>query len=178
MAERRIGKRGRPRKFGRPSQLIALTIPDDVMHWLRSIHSDPGWAIVALHQRLTSGKAPSTAAAHVSGAELVQLTPKRALIVVRPSTLRGVKDISILPLSQGRAFVALENGRGLADLEVAILDRLDDQTVPRQQREALMRVRDQVKAWRQSKNWRVTSRSIILLERRPKRTLLAKPTVN
>ena len=33
--------------------------------------------------------------------------------------------VSLIPLSDGRAFLALERGKGVADLELAVLDRLD-----------------------------------------------------
>lgn len=165
VSDRRNGKRGRPQKFGRPSQFVALTIPNDVLQWLRTIHSDPGWAIVSLHERLRSNTAPKTPAA-MGDAELVQLTARQALIVVNPSTFRRVKGISILPMAHGRAFLALQNGQGVADLELAILDRLEDEAVSGLEREALIRVREQLKEWRSSGSWRVTSRSIILVERR------------
>jgi hypothetical protein len=44
-------KRGRPQKFGRPSQVVALTLPEDVLRGLRKIHHDLGWAIVALFEK-------------------------------------------------------------------------------------------------------------------------------
>ena len=163
--DRRHGKRGRPLKFGRPSQLVALTIPNDVLQWLRAIHPDPGWAVVSLHERIVSGKAPK-APATAREAELVQLTARQSLIVVNPEVFRGVKGVAILPMARGRAFLAMPNGQGIAELELAILDRLDDVTLSGPKREALIRVRGQVKEWRRSSKWRAESRSIILIDRR------------
>src|SRR5205814_914451 len=40
-------KRGRPPKFGRPSRLVALTLPTQVIRGLRKLHPDLAWAIVA-----------------------------------------------------------------------------------------------------------------------------------
>ena len=164
-SDRRNGKRGRPLKFGRPSQLVALTIPNDVLQWLRAIHPDPGWAVVSLHERLVSGKAAKTPA-RVREAELVQLTARQSLIVVDPETFRGVKGIAVLPMARGRAFLAMPNGHGIAELELAILDRLEDQSLSGQRREALSRIRAQVKEWRSAPKWRAEPRSIILIERR------------
>ena len=164
-SDRRHVKRGRPLKFGRPSQLIALTIPNDVLQWLKGVHPDPGWAVVSLHERLVSGKAPKTPA-RMREAELVQLTARHSLIVVDPETFRGVKGIAILPMARGRAFLAMPNGQGIAELELAILDRLDDETLSGPKRDALTRVRAQVKEWRRSSKWRAEPRSIILIERR------------
>jgi hypothetical protein len=98
-SDRRHVKRGRPLKFRRPSQLIALTIPNDVLQWLRTIHSDPGWAVVSLHERIVSGKAPK-AAARTREAELVQLMARQSLIVVNPEVFRGVKGVAILPMAR------------------------------------------------------------------------------
>ena len=163
----RRGKHGRPQKFGRPAQLVALTVPNDVLQWLHSIHPDAGWALVSLHERFTAGKSLKTYAKK-SEAELVQLTPRQALIVVNAATLRGVRGVTILPMARGRAFVALENGRSIADLELAILDHLGDQAVSGPQRAALVEVRELVKGWRTSRRWQVKSRSIVLIE--PRRT--------
>ena len=38
-------RRGRPPKFGRPAQLVTLTLPEDVISWLSTIDPDLGWAI-------------------------------------------------------------------------------------------------------------------------------------
>jgi hypothetical protein len=37
MKARSHGKRGRPSKFGRPSQVVALTLPDEVVRGLRKL---------------------------------------------------------------------------------------------------------------------------------------------
>jgi hypothetical protein len=170
----RSEKHGRPQKFGRPAQLVALTLPNDVLQWLHSIHPDAGWALVSLHERLAPGKAPKTYAKKPE-AELVQLTARQALIVVNAATLRGVRGVTILPMARGRAFMALENGHSIADLELAILDRLGDEAVSGSQRAALIQVREQVKKWRTSRSWRIKSRSIILVEpRRVKYTAAPK----
>src|SRR5437762_3311080 len=41
-------RRGRPSKFGRPSQVVALTLPEEAIQRLRKVHRDLGWAIVKL----------------------------------------------------------------------------------------------------------------------------------
>ena len=56
----------------------------------------------------------------------MQLPGKRALILVKPDVFAGLNGVSVIPLSDGRGFLALDVGRGLADLEVAVVDRLDD----------------------------------------------------
>ena len=31
-------RRGRPPKYGRPAQLVTLTLPNDVLDWLKTLH--------------------------------------------------------------------------------------------------------------------------------------------
>jgi hypothetical protein len=111
-------RRGRPLKFGRPAQLLTITLPHDVVAWLQGIHADPAWAIVSLYNRLVppGSRAPRRARPRV---ELAGLAGRRALIVVDPSTYRSLPGVSVIPMAAGRAFLALEPGRGVADLEQA-----------------------------------------------------------
>lgn len=156
-------KRGRPLKFGRPSQLISLTLPVDVIEWLTSIDDDLGWALVKVHERTTRTKAKSN---EVAG--LVQLPGNRALILVRPELFGNLKGVSLIPLADGRAFLALDASKGVADLEVAVLDRLDGRPMPATQRAALLRMRQLLKQWRQE-GIVFESRAIVVAQR-PKST--------
>ncbi len=163
------GKRGRPLKFGRPTQLLTISLPADVVAWLRRVDPDPAWAIVSLFERATKkadGRSPRTA-------ELVQLPGKRALILVRPDVFSGVAGVSVVPLSDGRGFLALDSGRGIADLEVAVVDALDATALPAEQRTALTEVRRLLRDWRLL-GLRFESRSILVVEQgvgQPTRTL-------
>jgi hypothetical protein len=106
-------------------------------------------------------------------AELAHLPGKRALIVVQPQACKGLRGISTIPLADGRAFLALDQPGGLADLEVAIVDTLE--ATPRHSRQSaeLMQVRDIVRAWRRDPGLAVRSKNIIVIdslahaERRP-----------
>jgi hypothetical protein len=60
---------------------------------------------------------------------LVGLPGRRALIVVDPAPLRNVEHVTTIPLAAGRAFLTLLPHQGVADLELAIADRLD--AIPR-----------------------------------------------
>lgn len=136
-------RRGRPLKFGRSAQLVTLTLPDDVIEWLGTIDRDLGWAVVKLHQR-----AGRDVAREVKLAELVRLPGQRALILVRPEPFRNVKGVSVIPLADGRGFLALAAGKGAADLELAVIDRLDAPAIEAQERAALVKFRSLLKLWR------------------------------
>lgn len=160
MASARQVRRGRPLKFGRRAQLVTLTLPDDVVGWLHSVDEDLAWAVVKLFERTAKvgrGKTHSLA-------NLVQLPGQRALILVKPEPFRNLKGISIIPLADGRGFLALDIGRGVADLELAVIDRLEMKAIPAAEREALQQMRSQLKQWRLD-GIEFESRSIIVARR-------------
>ena len=152
-------RRGRPPKYGRPAQLVTLTLPDDVLDWLKTLHSDPAWAIVRLHEQ-ASRRARKT----VALAELVQLPERRALILVNAEVLSHIPGVSIIPMADGRGLLALDAGRGVADLELAVIDRLDSPRVAAAEREALAALRDKLREWRQQ-GVNFESRAIIVATR-------------
>jgi hypothetical protein len=42
--------------------------------------------------------------------------------MVRATLFKDMPGVSLIPLSDGRAFLALEHGKGVADLELFVLD--------------------------------------------------------
>lgn len=157
-------RRGRPPKFGRPAQLVSLTLPEDVVERLRQMGPDIAWAVVKLCER--ASRQDRRRAAPRPVADLVQLPSKRALILVQPEAFRNLPGVAVIPLADGRAFLALESGRGVAELELAVLDRLESPGVSDRERTALTTVRNQLRRWRQD-GIRFHARSIIVAERSP-----------
>jgi hypothetical protein len=154
---------GRPHKYGRPARLVALTLPEDVLQWLTAIHPDPAWAIVTICERATrSGQDDQQSA---PAAELVQLPKCGGLIVVKPESLQDVKDVSTIPLADGRALIAMRKGEGIADLELALVEKLEDESLPANRRKELERVRQTLREWRKSSDLTFQSRSIIMARR-------------
>ena len=149
-------KRGRPQKFGRAAQLISLTLPADVLAWLTAMDDDIGWAIVKLHERATKPRG-----AEFDVAQLVRFPGDRALILVRAALFKDMPGVSLIPLADGRAFLALDHGKGVADLELIVLDRLDDKKIDTSERTALNKLRQLLKQWRQE-GVRFESRSIVI----------------
>jgi hypothetical protein len=136
-------RRGRPPKYGRPAQLVTLTLPDDVLAWLKTLHRDPAWAIVKLHDQ-----ASRRSRKKVALAELVPLPQRRALILVNADLLSHI----------------LDSGRGVADLEIAVIDRLESPRIPAPERETLFALRDKLREWRQE-GVHFESRAIIVATR-------------
>lgn len=165
-------KRGRPPKFGRPAKLVALTLPDDVLAWLQSINPDPRWAIVTLFERQGSNRSV-TQERTTPNIELVSVAPRRALIVVRQAMFHALPGVDIVPLGGGRAFLALDPGMGMADLELTVIDQLEQKGLSAGEQDSLRELRQQLKAWREDKDLAFTSQSIIIVEQRQGRRTLS-----
>jgi hypothetical protein len=143
--------------------VVAVTLPQEVIETLRGLHSDLGWAIVSLVEKTR----PAGPATPPSDAELVEIGDGHRLIVVPPATLRALPGVQMIPISGTQAFLALEPGRGMADLELAVVDRLERPVGSERERIALTRLRDQLRRWRRDPHLQFQSRSIILVARRP-----------
>lgn len=154
-------KRGRPLKFGRPGRLVALTLPEDVLDWLQTINPDPAWAIVSLFEGQHDRRTRTHERVDV---ELVSIGPRRALIVVAQEAFSRLRGVAAIPMGAGRAFLALKSGQGMADLELAVIDRLEDHGLPDTERRGLISLRRHLRAWRQDKTLSCTTRSIIVVE--------------
>jgi hypothetical protein len=154
-------RRGRPQKFGRPSELVPLTLPSDVVRGLRKIDYDVARAIVQLFET-----APTWAHEPAEEVELASIGGRHFLIVVNSSIIRSLPGIDIIPLEEQRAFLALAPGRGVSDLELAVLDRLGDAAdlLEPRERQALQHMRRQLRDWREDPALRFQGRAIIVVE--------------
>jgi hypothetical protein len=151
-------RRGRPPKFGRPGHVVSLTLPDDALQALNRVDPDTGWAIVKLLER--KPRQPS----RPPDVELAAIGARRSLIVVSRSMFKTLPGVSLIPLNDTRAFLALEPGRGMSDLELAIIDRLAGTTLATRERTALEALRAQLASWRRDRTLKFHSRSIIVVE--------------
>lgn len=146
---------------------MAVTLPEEVLEHLRARHADLGWAIVDLVEQHTG--APSDRAAVDAPpppASLLSVAPEHALIVVHTALFRSLPGVRLIPLTKTQSFLALEPGRGLADLELSVLDRLEASRVSAQEREALTGLLHQLRKWRRDRSMSFETRSIILVHSR------------
>ncbi len=157
-------RRGRPPKYGSPSQVVAVTLPSDVVEALRRMHSDVGWAIVSLVRRSKAGVGREAPTSH---ADLVDVGAGQSLIVVNPDLLSFLPGVQMVPLSPTQAFLALEPGRGMADLELAVVDHLDQLPPASAEARAVVEFRAQLRRWRNDRHLAFQSRSIILVTKAP-----------
>ena len=156
-------KRGRPPKFGRPGRVVAITLPDEVVRGLKRVNTDLGWAIVRLFQQRSSHGQRRRRPGGAS--ERVPVSSGRSLIVVNRNVFRELRGINMIPLHGDRAFLALDREAGIADLELAVVDRLAKPSVGARERTALAGLRAQLRQWRRDPALRCQMRSIIVIER-------------
>ena len=155
--------RGRPPKYGRPSQVVAVTLPQETVAALERLHSDLGWAIVTLVEKTRGAGPPKSSASDV---QLVEIGDGQFLIVVKSAMFHLLPGVQMVPLSATQAFLALDSGRGMADLELAVRDRLEQLKTPSRERRAIARLGDQLRKWRRDPHLQMHSRSIVIVAKR------------
>ena len=153
--------RGRPHKFGRPGELVQLTLPTDVIRGLRQMDDDLARAVVRLFEL-----APAWALGSSLDVELLSITDRHFLIVINRSVVKSLPGVDIIPIEGHRAFLALAPGRGVSDLELACIDRLSDVANPVdvRERKALEHLREQLRVWHNDPALQFHDRTIIVVE--------------
>lgn len=139
-------------------------MPDDTLQALNRVDPDTGWAIVKLLERTGRPGGERRKAADVG---LVPIGGRRALIVVSRAVFKTLPGVNLIPLNDAHAFLALDAGRGMSDLELAVIDRLADRTLPAVEQQALASLREQLSSWRRDRHLTFRSCSIIVVERKP-----------
>ena len=144
----------------------------DVVDELEGLHDDLGWAIVRLvEQRRAARGTPADPGAgrtamparDTAPAELVSVGNGDALIVVNSETVRSIPGVQMIPLSETEAFLALEPGKGMADLELAVQDHFESMRAKSKGKDALGRLLAQLRRWRRDSALTFHQRAIILV---------------
>jgi hypothetical protein len=161
-------RRGRPSKFGRTARAITVTLPEDVITTLMSMNLDIGRAIVQLceaHASQISRALPPPVEVSSYGAG--------SLILIAPvGTLKRVPGVELIPLTDGRALISLDEPHSLQTLELDVRDALESDGLPADERPALSGLADVLRAARHGQQVALRTRRIIVLEpvRRSKAT--------
>jgi hypothetical protein len=149
---------GRPSKYGRPARAVTVTLPDDVIGRLGSIHTDVGVAIVNLVER----KIPSRVQP-IAPAEITRYG-RHAVIVVTPvKALRRLKGVQLVPIGDGRALISLDPSHSVSSLELQLRDALENGKAKGQERDILEGIADILRRARGASGQRLETRSIIVL---------------
>jgi hypothetical protein len=150
---------GRPRKFGRASRAVTVTLPEDVLAQLASIDADLGRAIVASVDR--------TARPHIRIAPPAELATfgNHAVILVTPiKALKRIAGVELIPIGQNRALIALDGAHQVPRLELDIRDAIERDGADPVERRALEALADILRDARLSRRLTVEERTIIVLE--------------
>jgi hypothetical protein len=144
---------------------VALTLPEDTIQGLKDIDADLAKAVVSLVDRTQGRTTPPVSGDWNAPVSLAHVDDGRALIVIDPKMFREIPGCAVIPLSEGRAFLALDQGGTLADLELSVADLLEDGTMAPEQRDALTALRQSLREWRRDDSLSFHTRSIVLVER-------------
>src|SRR4051812_47633412 len=151
-------RRGRPKKYGRPSHPITVTLPEDVLERLRVVDADIGRAIVRLVEGQDAPRRGRRAAAALTE------YGRHAVIVGTPAkALKRLPGVELVPLSDGRALISLDQPNSISEFELAVLDALEASATDGD-RETLRELGDILRRARKSRRVSIKERSIIVLE--------------
>ncbi|MBC8124045.1 MAG: hypothetical protein H7Y22_19680 [Gemmatimonadaceae bacterium] len=140
--EKKKGKTGRPKKFGRPTKPFYLVLPEDIVAKLRFVDHDIATAIVKVVEELTF-----EAFSEIVRVEV--LSTERVIIwVCDIPSLCSWKGVHLLPISPGRNLLLLDDDYGLKSFELDLRDWIDARRQNADAAEDLARLEKLVEALR------------------------------
>ena len=112
---------GRPPKYAETRRPITVTLPERILRKLQVVSHDRCRAIVKCVEAVTGeGERP------VKPVELVEVSPGKGLIVVRPSRLlKRIGWLRLVEIAPARYLLVLPTGTPVEVLEVAVHDAMD-----------------------------------------------------
>jgi hypothetical protein len=135
-SEKKKGKTGRPKKFGRPTRAFYLVLPEDTVAKLRLLDSDMATAIVKFVEGAPLNTLPD-------GVEVTLLTKDKTLLWVgEVPTLKTWPGILLVPIEPGRSLLVLEPHYNLCTFELDLRDALADGTVQPEDLQTLSKLVD------------------------------------
>ena len=162
--------RGRPRKYGRPSRAVTVTLPEDVLVRLTVIDSDLGRAIV----RLAEHRLPRTPVSS-RAAELSSYGNHAVIVVTSVRALKRIPGVQLVPLGNGRNLISLERRYPIPQLELDLRDAIERDGIDEPEREALEQIAALLRRTRQSSSVSLEERTIVVLESKRRRRPAARP---
>jgi hypothetical protein len=152
-------RRGRPRKFSRPSRAVTLTLPEDVIATLHAIDADLSRAVVRAIQPLvpTTPNRP---------AELISYGNSAVIIVPRSRVLREHTGVELVPISDGRALISMDDRLSVSQLELRLTDALAGPTLDGDSRALFETLVEILRTARKDDALELQQRHIVVLHRR------------
>lgn len=149
---------GRPRKYGRPARAVTVTLPEDVLERLATIHADVGSAIVHVVQQAAPARVQPIPAAEIAR------YGNHAVIIVTPSrALKRLHGVQLVPIGEGRALISLAPSVSISAFELQVRDALEREDVQPREREVLEAIAGILRRGRASRGLTFEARTIIVL---------------
>ena len=155
---------GRPKKYGRSSHAVTVTLPEDVLARLRALNSDLGHAIVTLVDRQAT-----TRPRHAAPAEIATYGNQAVIIVNPAKALKRLPGVRLVPVGNGRALISLDRPNSISQLELHVRDAIDAHGANGVERQTLEAIADILRRTRGSRTVSLKERSIIVLESKRQR---------
>ena len=151
-------RRGRPRKFFRPSRAVTVTLPDDVIAALQAVNTDLSRAVVTVVE-------PHSADNPAPIAELVG-DARQTVIVVPPNrALQERAGVELIPLPDGRALISFDDTVSASHIELRLADAMADPSLAADDRAVFVELADILRRARRDGAPSLQQRSIIVLHR-------------
>ena len=154
---------GRPRKFGRPSRSVTVTLPEDVLTRLAGIDTDLGRAIVALVERRRVDVRA------VKPAEISSYGSHAVIIVTPVQALKRIAGVQLVPIGNGRALISLERTQSIAGFELELVDALAQNRASELERQTLGAIVEILRQTRRSHRSILEARTIIVFQTKRQR---------
>ncbi len=154
---------GRPRKFGRPSRAVTLTLPEDVLTRLGAFDADLGRAIVTLVERR------GARVRAVKPAEVATYGNHAVIIVTPVNALKRIAGVQLVPIGNGRALISLERTHSIPEFELGVGGALARNDVSALERRTLGAIADILRQTRRSRRVMLEERTIIVFETKRQR---------
>jgi hypothetical protein len=156
---------GRPRKFGRPSRAVTVTLPEDVLTRLGVLDTDLGRAIVTLVER----RGARARGRVVKPAEITSYGRHAVIIVTPVNALKRITGVQLVPIGNGRALISLERTHSVPEFELGVGDVLSRADITEAERRTLGAIADILKQTRRSRRVLLEERTIIVFEMKRQR---------
>ena len=153
-------RRGRPRKFDRPSRAVTLTLPEDVIAALQAIDTDLSRAVVRTTRPLSPVAAPK------APAELASYGNRSVILVPRSRALRERTGVELIPTADGRALISMNERLSVPQFELQLTDALADPLLDDDSRVLFEGLVGILRRARQDDAVEVRQRHVIILHRR------------
>ena len=152
-------RRGRPRKFDRPSRAVTLTLPEDVIATLQAIDTDLSRAVVRAMRPLGP---PETSPL----AEVASYGNRSVIVVPRSRTLRERTGVELIPIADGRALISMDERISVSQFELRLMDAIADPLLDAESRALFAELVAILGRARKDDGVDVRQRHVIILHRR------------